>query len=239
MLFNKIKMPLVVLAMVVLQYSFGYGQDTTVHVVQDLESWSSAKFKYKFSKKFSVGLSESLRLRQNSSVIDQHFTELSAGYRLFKPLTLVAEGRYGFRNRDDAMKRSLRMFYGLDLEKEFGDLELSARLAFQSRNDLSGESVNAEPKRTLRYRLGAGYNIKNWKLDPAVSFEMFRETWVDEPEFDKFRLKIHTDYSLKKAGKLRFFYAYESELKDNFPQKTSIVGVNYSFTAKRKKPKKD
>lgn len=221
---------------------FGLGfsaraQDTVVHVVQDLESWTSARFRYKVSKKLDLRLSQNLRLGHNSSQIDQHFTELTGNYRVIKPLTLAIEGRYGFKSKESETEKFFRMFYSLNASRKIGRWAFGGRLAFQSRNELSGSDIDDDPTRNFRYRAELGYNIKNWKLDPEVSFELFRRTGVEEPEFHKYRFKISTGYSLKKAGKLRFFYAFEEELKDNYPKATSILGVNYTFTAKKKASK--
>lgn len=211
-------------------------QDTTVHVVQDLESWTSARFQYKFNKKLKVRISENLRLEHNSSQLNQLFTEGSIEYKLLKPISLEVESRYGFKKKNSGNERFFRMFYAANYATDFDRFEVKGRLAFQKKNILPTAGFSTVESNThLRYRVGLGYNIKGWKMDPFLSYELFRETGVDNPIFNKYRLKLSTNYSLKKAGKVAGFVTFERELQEEYPLNATIIGLNYTFSMKPKK----
>ena len=69
-------------------------QNSTYHTVRDLESWTSAKLKYQFSKKLDFGIEEQLRLKDDAKTVDQYFTEITAGYDITKHVGIGLGGRY-------------------------------------------------------------------------------------------------------------------------------------------------
>ncbi len=69
-----------------------------VESLSDFESWSSIGVEYKTSR-WDFALEEQLRLRNNSSIIDEYFTQLEAGYELFNNFDLRAGMRF-IRNND-------------------------------------------------------------------------------------------------------------------------------------------
>lgn len=214
-------------------------QDTTVHVVRDLESWTSARFLYKVNKKLKLKLSENLRLDHNSSQFNNWFTEFGVAYEPIKNLTLEFETRYGVNAKKSGNSNYMRFFYALSYEKEIGRLNLSGRAAYQNRNTLGSSVFDfAIAEYNWRYQLKADYNIKDWKLDPELSFEGFRENTIDEPGFDKYRIKLSTDYNFSKA-KLTPFVAFERELNEEYPLNATIIGLNFTYALKRKKNEKE
>ena len=225
---------LVVILFMLLQLN---AQDTTVHVVQDLESWTAARFEYKLNKKLKFNIGYNLRLEHNSSQLNQHFTEFSANYKLHDFVSLNGELRYGLKLKNSGQtEQYMTFFYASKFQYDFNRFEINARIAYQNRNVLgSGITDLTEPQYVLRYRIGLDYNIKGWKLDPKFSYELFRDTRITDPQFYKYRLRLGTEYSLKKAGEIDLFLAHERELNASYPLNATIIGATYTFSTKRKK----
>ncbi|MFY0674014.1 MAG: DUF2490 domain-containing protein [Bacteroidia bacterium] len=230
------------IALVVLLLSVGhsFSQDTTVHVVRDLESWTSARLNYKINKKFGIRFSQNLRLQQNSMQFNNYFSELAFKYEPFKNLTLELETRYGVNAKNSGNVNYLRLFYAAKYEYSLDRLDFSARAAYQNVNTMSVSAFDfAEARYNWRYQLKSSYNIKNWKLDPELSFEGFRKnTTASNPGFDKYRIRLTTDYNFNDL-KISPFYAFERELNEEYPLNASIIGLNLTYNLKRKKNEKD
>lgn len=206
--------------------------------VRDFESWTSATLSYKINKKFKVGLGQELRLKDNSSVVDQYFTNGFLKYDLFKPLTLGTEFRYIRKNDNigniQGYENHFRYALQATFKQDISRLSLKYRLQFQNRNELGLSSTNESiPVQKLRFKLGGTYNIPKWKLDPELSVEMFR-TLGDFNDFSKIRTTIGTEYKIKKSGTIKFYYRFEKELNTTYPLTSHIIGLNYEFTFKRK-----
>lgn len=209
-------------------------------VVQDFETWTSASFRYKVNKKLRFGISENLRLNTNSTAVDQHFLELQAGFKPIKNLTTKVEWRLGGKNRTDSFQTFTRWFFAGIYKVELGRFTVEPRLAYQSRNQYLGARDLTDVDQHFRYRIGLAYNIKNWKLDPETSFELFRRRDVEDgPESDKFRIRLGTSIDMGKKSSLKIFMAYEDELNKKYPLQSTILGVKYTFDTKRKKKDKE
>ena len=90
-------------------------------------------------------------------------------------------------------------------------------------------------KNYLRLKAGVKYNIKDWKFDPKFSTEIFRDMTKVTGGFDKLRFTLGTSYDLKKFGEFGAYYRLERELGFSYPKTTSIVGLNYVYTFKKRK----
>lgn len=211
-------------------------QAQEVRVVQDFETWSTAGLRYKVNKKWRFGVSQSLRLNTNSTTVDQHFTELTAAFKPVKNLTTQVEWRLGGKKRVDSFQTFTRWSFAGVYEVELGRFSIEPRVVFQTRNQYLGDISLTDVDQHFRYRVGLDYNIKNWKLDPEASFELFRRRDVEDgSEFDKFRIRLGTRIDMGKKSSLKVFIAYEDELNAKYPLQSTILGVKYNFDVKRKK----
>ena len=89
-----------------------------------------------------------------------------------------------------------------------------------------------ETDRHLRLRAQAGYNVRNWKLDPELSAELYRPlgSFSDSnTEFDKARLTLGTDLDVWNLGELGVFYRLEKELGVESPKTSNIIGMKFSY----------
>ena len=204
----------------------------------DWASWNTIGVEYKLNKKWSFALEEQVRLKENISVVDNYFTQLSADYKLFKGFKLGAGVRY-IRDNDNqgniqGYENHFRFQIDAMYKHEINDFKIGYRLRYQNKNELGvsydeGDYAN----QNIRFKTSLEYNIKNWKLDPKFSAEIFnRFQEGKENGFNKYRLTLGTDYKMKNFGKLGVFYRFEKELNVDFPETKNIIGLNYTYTFK-------
>jgi hypothetical protein len=212
-------------------------EDGVYYTSRDFSTWTSATFNLKLSKPWSLSLSEEFRFKTNSSELDAFFTELKTSYKFSNGLFFGGGYRFISDRTDKTGESDLEQRFQIDFGYSFKvkRFEFEARLRGQSRDDL-GETRAADgdyARRTLRLKLQAEYNIKNWKLDPIFSTEIFRSNgkYVN-PSFSKWRTTIETNYSFKKAGDLGAFYRFEKDLNTDYGLNHFIIGVQYKFTFK-------
>lgn len=216
-------------------------QNGTYVEVRDLESWSMVKLDYKANKKWTFGLQEQLRLKDNSSTVSEYFTQIEAEYKMLSKLEFGAALRYIRENDDKGNIQGYENHFRFQLDATYkykiGGFNLSHRLRYQNKNELGLDELEGDyNKHTLRLKTGFQYKIKNWKFDPKASFEIFhRSEELEESTFNKFRFTLGTDYKIKGVGKIGLFYRIENQLNVSYPKTTNIIGFKYTYTLKSKK----
>ena len=213
-------------------------QDGSYVEVRDFETWTSAEFNFKPSKKLSFGLQQQVRLDNNSSELKNTFTQASASYALFKNFELEYGLRYIAINDNSGAVQGYnydyRHHFDLSFKHKIKPLRLNHRLRYTTRNEAGLSSEEGDMARqTLRYRMKIDYNIKKWKLDPILSGELFNrfENGINEGISD-YRITFGTEYNLKKAGKIGIYYRFEKELNTSYPMEVHLIRLKYSFTLK-------
>ena len=234
----KIKCLIVLLAM--FSSASVFSQDGEYVTVRDLESWGSLNFKYKVSKKWSIGLEQQFRFGNNSTQINDYITELSTTYAFSKHIF----GGVGFRyigqpdrvgaNQD--FEHYFRFNIDFGVKHDIKRFNLKYRLRYQLKDEIGVSKEDGDyANNHLRLKVGAGYNIKKWKLDPEISAEIFNHFEKGEQNgFNKFRFTIGTQYKTKSWGKMGLFYRIEQELMGPYPITIHILGLKYTYTLKGK-----
>ena len=202
----------------------------------DMETWTSVRLRYKASKKWSFELQEQLRLKENSSVTDQYFTQLTSKYRLTKKLALGLGLRYIKRNDNQGgiqgFEDHFRYHFDLSFKHSLDRFTFNHRLRYQNKNELGvSEEEGDFAKKNIRLKTAVTYNVRKWKLDPKLSAEIFNKSHEGGTNgFSKYRVTFGTSYDLKKAGEIDLYYRMEKELNTSLPKKVAILGVNYTYT---------
>ena len=216
-----------------------FAQSGTYYTIQDLETWTSTQVKYKVNKKLDFAFEEQLRLKDNARNIDQYFSEITANFNLSKKFNLGLGSRYIKENDNIGKKQGYETHFrwnvDLGFKHEIKNLDLKYRLSYQSKNELNITKAEGDTaQNTLRFKIGAGYNIKNWKFDPKLSAEVFNLRNNNEG-LNRVRYSVGTDYNFKNAGELGAYYRMEKELTGVFRKTTNIIGIQYVYTIKSKK----
>lgn len=234
--------PYLIGLLILLGIPFSQAQTTGGTVVTaDFESWISAGVEVKLFKKWSFELSEEIRLRKNSTTIDQYFTNVGAQ---FEPLKFLEVG-LGFRfmqsnNEDGTYTPQYRFYADVAFKHKFKRFDFKYRLRYQFRNEIGPSTIDGDYfKNRFRLKATAAYNVKKIPLEPKLSVELFNQfEKYTLLEFDRLRFVASLSYDFKKYGKLTLFYGVEQEIFTAYPKTTSIVGLNYVYTIEIKKNKK-
>lgn len=215
-----------------------FAQSGTYVDVRDLESWTSVGAKLDVNKTWEIGLSEQLRMKTNSSEVDQYFTELELYYTGGKHIEFGSGFRF-IRDNDtkgdqQGYENHSRFHFDLKYKHKIERFSMQYRLRYTHKNEWGITKDEGDyPNKYLRLKVGAKYNVKNWKLDPKMSAEIFRHYQTGEQnEFNKFRWTMGTSYNAKKVGTFDLFYRIERELNQSYPKTTYIVGVGYVYNIK-------
>ncbi|PCJ96084.1 MAG: hypothetical protein COA50_07845 [Flavobacteriaceae bacterium] len=224
---------------VLLSVSWIFAQEGGLEEVKDLEAWSTIGLEYKLNKKWSFGLEEQLRLKTDVSEIDKYFTQFEAKYKAFDNLEFGGGVRY-LRENDtkgniQGYENHFRFQLDMSYKHKINDFSLKYRLRYQNKNELGISTSDADyAKQHIRFKTSIGYNIKEWKLDPKFSAELFNHFEEGEDNgLNKYRLTLGTDYKIKKVGKIGFFYRMEKELRVDIPRTTNIIGLKFIHTIKK------
>ena len=208
----------------------------------DVESWSGAEFKYKLNRNWIFSVKQQLRFKSNISTYDRVFNELKTEFRFLKSMETGIGYRYIFLNDieggDRGTERHSRIHFYYAYKFTILRLSIKNRIRYQSRKEVFDKPSLCR-RNTLNYwrlRSTLSYNIKNWKLDPVVSYEVFfRGFKYHRGQHNKYRYILGTEYKINKNQKLGFRYMYERELKGWNPEVIHIFDIQYTYTLKRKK----
>lgn len=200
----------------------------------DLESWNAINLKYELNKKWEIELEGQLRLKEDISEVDKYFGEFATTYNLTKQFALTGAFRY-IRENDNVGKKQgyenhIRYHFDASYKHKIHDFSLKYRFRYQNKNELG---VDDFANQHYRFKAGVGYNIKNWKLDPKFSAEIFyHDEKEEENGFDKYRLTLGSSYKFKKSGEIDFYYRFQRKMDDLNPESTHIIGLKYSVKFK-------
>lgn len=214
-----------------------WGQEGTIVEVADLEGRASVELRYKLNNQWVFGLEEQLRLKNDISEVDEYFTQFNLK---FIPLSNISfAGGLRFIRQNDTQgniqgyESDRRFHISTTFGHKLGRFSLRYRLRYQNRWE-SGSDGSEDSDRHVRLRASAGYNIRNWKLDPLISVELYRQVGNElSNEFDNLRFTLGTGWKMGGLGKLGFFYHLDEELGVDYPKTTHIVVFSYVYTFER------
>ncbi len=224
-----------------------FAQDSTV--VSDYETWSGISVKKSFlEKKLDLGFTQEFRFDENSTHLDQYFSELQLDYELFKNFQAGVGYRFIRNNKNSGYTNEQRFYVDLNYKHKLERWTFSYRFRFQNQDELGlhkDEGDDITQKYRLRFKVA--YNIKKVKLDPYLSFEGFFarannginyiETITERvvySGFEKMRYTIGLDYQVKKFFEIGAFYRIEQGFKSypgafNTPATYYIGGLSLNF----------
>ncbi len=228
---------LIVLLVFLVGHSFVMAQEW------DFLTWHDMKVNRFLTKNLSASIEQQLRLENNSTRVDQTFTELGLKYNLPKGFKAAVAYRLSWvANKDRYFEDRHRYIVDLSYGKTIWRLKPELRARFQHRPSVSAFSESAKPEESsilVRLKFGISYTeLKDWK--PGVEFEAFIRTNDSRMNgFIAYRYRLFLDYDLPKRQNLGLFYMVETDYSGSHPLFTSVVGVNYSYEWKKAKKTKE
>jgi hypothetical protein len=217
-------------------------QEGTYVEVRDLESWTSAKINLKANKNWTFGLLNQVRLDNNSTELKSFITQLNTEFKFSKKFEMAMGLRHTLKNDNEGEIQGNENYFRMQLDASFkhkiNRFVIKHRFRYTNQNELGISKEEGDyPEKYLRFKSSVDYNIKDWKLDPEFSAEIFSRH-VKYGQFnglDFFRLSFGTSYKLKSFGKIGLQYRLEREINTSYPKTTNIFQVKYAYTIKMKK----
>lgn len=226
-----------VLILALLVTTLLYGQNPDVSA----ESRSAAKINFNFNKSLTLSVEGQLRLKSTGNLYDRSFTQAKIEYKFWRFFD-VGLG-YRFINQKDQegllskIENHYRWNYSISGRMKLNRLSSKTRVQYQTRREILPNTNRfvGDYRKYWRFKTSLKYNIKSWKLDPRVGYEIFLRS-ADHPQgqFNKFRWTLSTTYKLKGPQQIGLGYKFEREIKKWNPQIVHIVEVQYTYTFKHK-----
>lgn len=205
----------------------------------DFATWTKLRISTKIVSNLEFELTQEFRLENNSSQFDEIFTNLSLAYSPFKFLELAGSYRYLQHRRKSGEWIVLHRFhFDLNLKAEIKRFEPEYRLRYVSYPKFANE--NKTGIFVIRHKVELYYDIRNFKLNPYISSELFHAFEDDgNNEIVQVRYTVGAKYRLNKYHRVGAFFRYEQEYNIKNPDTTYILGLSYRWNLKFNEKKKD
>lgn len=205
---------------------------------RNFQSWYAIELEYEPNKRWDFEWKTQLRMDHDPTEINQYLTELSMYGRIVKGFKVGGGLRYTRENdtRGNVQGYRNQFRYHADalFSKRLDDFRIQWRLRYQNRDELGFSRADGDISlKRIRLKTSVDYNIRNWKLDPDLSGELFsRFEPGEQVRIDRYRVTLGTSYKIKKAGRIGLFYRYESSINRTPKRTFDILGLNYKYTFK-------
>ena len=172
---------------------------------QDFQLWSKVGASYDLNKDLSVSLDQAFRFRENASLPDVTFSNLSLKYDFIKKWSVAIGYRYitDFDLSQNTFN-SHRIYTDINYRKKKKRWLMKNRLRYQYQ----------EENFTLRDKVSLSYNIRKTPLEPFTNFELF----LKDSEFKKWRYTLGASYPFLKEFDIDVYYRLQQSFNTNNPQ---------------------
>ena len=183
---------------------------------QDFQQWSKIGVSYDFNKDISVSFDQALRFRENASLADVTFSNLSLKYDLIKKWSVAIGYRY-ITDFDLSQNTSIshRIYTDINYSKKQKRWQIKNRFRYQYQ----------EENFTLRDKIFLKYNIRKTPLEPFTTFELF----FKDSEFKKWRYTLGVSHPLLKEFDIDVFYRLQQSFNTNNPKQLHILGLGVEY----------
>ena len=183
---------------------------------QDFQQWSKIGVSYDLNKDLSVSLDQGFRFRENASLPDVTFSNLSIKYDLIKKWSLVIGYRY-ITDYDLSQNTSTnrRIYTDINYRKKKKRWLMKNRLRYQYQ----------EENFTLRDKVSLSFNIRKTPLEPFTAFELF----FKDSEFKKWRYTLGASYPFLKEFDIDVYYRLQESFNTNNPKQLHILGLGMEY----------
>ncbi len=183
---------------------------------QDFQLWSKIGASYDLNKDLRVSLDQGFRARENASLPDVTFSNLSLKYDLIKKWSVAIGYRY-ITDFDLSQNTSIshRIYTDINYRKKKKRWLIKNRLRFQYQ----------EENITLRDKVSLSYNIRKTPLEPFTAFELF----FKDSEFKKWRYTLGASYPFLKEFDIDVYYRLQQSFNTNNPKQLHILGLGIEY----------
>lgn len=183
---------------------------------QDFQLWSKVGASYDLNKDLSVSLDQAFRFRENASLPDVTFSNLSLKYDLIKKWSVAIGYRYitDFDLSQNTFN-SHRIYSDINYRKKKKRWLMKNRLRYQYQ----------EENFTLRDKVSLSYNIRKTPLEPFTAFELF----FKDSEFKKWRYTLGASYPFLKEFEIDVYYRLQQSFNTNNLKQLHILGLGIEY----------
>jgi predicted porin len=183
---------------------------------QDFQQWSKICLSYDLNKDLSVSLDQGFRFRENASLPDVTFSNLSLKYDLIKKWSVAIGYRY-ITDFDLSQNTSTshRIYSDINYRKKKKRWLMKNRLRYQYQ----------EENFTFRDKVSLSYNIRKTPLEPFTAFELF----FKDSEFKKWRYTLGASYPFLKEFDIDVYYRLQQSFNTNNPKQLHILGLGMEY----------
>jgi hypothetical protein len=183
---------------------------------QDFQLWSKVGASYNLNKDLRVSLYQGFRARENASLPDVTFSNLSLKYDLIKKWSVAIGYRY-ITDFDLSQNTSAshRIYADINYRKKKKRWLMKNRLRYQYQEEIF----------TLRDKVSLSYNIRKTPLEPFTAFELF----FKDSEFNKWRYTLGASYPFLKEFDIDAYYRIQQSFNTNNPKQLHILGLGIEY----------
>ena len=192
--------------------SDGYSKPT------DAELWLSAGVSYKINKRFSLGISETVRLNKYMTNLSAAITGVEISYR--KKWVKLDAG-YDFFYRTTELRN--RCILALNTKYEKKKISINNRLRYDF-NFYQRTPV----RHVLRDQVSVGWAFKK-KWDAEMSNEIFWAVNYERAVFYQNRFAASISYAPKKHHSIQLKEIFQTEFDTAYPANSFITSIGYEY----------
>ena len=183
---------------------------------QDFQQWSKIGVSYDLYKDLCVSLDQGFRFRENASLPDATFSNLSLKYDLIKKWSVAIGYRY-ITDFDLSQNTSAshRIYADINYRKKKKRWLMKNRLRYQYQ----------EENFTLRDKVSLSFNIRKTPLEPFTAFELF----FKDSNFKKWRYTLGVSYPFLKEFEIDVYYRLQQSFNTNNPKHLHILGIGMEY----------
>jgi len=198
---------------------------------KDLGMWISAGLEKKITPRWSVTLTEEVRMNENITEVGQVNSEIGATYKAWKRWKIGVTYRIARQRRVDDSYRTRQRFYAdITFREKIRPVIFMLRVRYQSGyHDIIDSGSRLDSPDHLNLKLTLKYDL-NKKFEPYLSSEFFfRLDQIRYHSFDQLRVTAGITYAINRMHELDLYYRINREFNVNRPETSFIIGVGYVF----------
>lgn len=192
-------------------------------IEKDGQLWQGINLEYKANDKFTLLLTDEVRLDQNVSAFQLNLINLEVIYDIKKQVKLAGGYRFSLMPIVDRH----RLYITPRLRHELKNINTKIYFSTQFQYELDKKQNNTAH---LRPKLLLQYEPKfPDKIEPFIATELFYRLTPDSNP-DQFRIYTGLDYKLTKQITIRVAYIHAHEFNVEVPRRSNIFFANIEFS---------
>lgn len=185
---------------------------------ENFRTWMEFEFEKEFLDKLEFSITPEFRFADQFK-LDEYMIQGKLTYEPFSFLDLASAYRINTEVKNNGNETYYRWAFDAQLKRDFSRFEGSVRGRLTNYTD-SGEE---DPGTYFRPRAKLEYDIKNNKIEPFISYELFRN--MTSAEWHKTRFDAGFSRDLGNLHRIELYYRFHNYFDDK--ASVHILGIGY------------